>query len=81
MLIASWLIILELQNLMCGLPDVSHVDCLGAVPVATVLVFCACRCRTVSVVASSGLMITCGAVLWVYVLAWSGGTIFGTCYL
>ncbi len=39
MLIASWLMILELWNLMCGSPDVSHVAQLGAVPVATVLVF------------------------------------------
>jgi hypothetical protein len=78
MLIASWLIILELWNLMCGLPDVNLVDRLGAMPVATVLVFHACRCGTVSVIALGGvLMIMCDAALWVCVLAWSGGAILG----
>jgi hypothetical protein len=78
MSIASWLMILELRNLMCRSPDVSHVDCLGAVPVATVLVFHACRCGTVRVVPLGGMsLITCGAVLWVCVLAQSGGAILG----
>jgi hypothetical protein len=78
MLIASWVIILELRNLMFGLPDVSLVDRLGAMPVATILVFCACRCGTVSDLASGGvLLIMCGAVLWVCVLARSGGAILG----
>jgi hypothetical protein len=78
MLIASWLIILELWNLTCGLPAVSLVDHLGAMPVVTALVFRACRCGTVSVVASGGVsLITCGAAFWVCVLAWSGGTISG----
>jgi hypothetical protein len=76
MLIACWLIILELRNLMCGLPDVSLVDPLGTIPVATVLVFHACRCGTVSVIASGGMsLIACVAALWVCVLAWSGGAI------
>ncbi len=71
--------ILELRNPMCGLPDVSCVDCLGAVPMSTVLVFCACRCGTVSVVALGGmLLITCGAALWVSLLAQSGGAILGS---
>ncbi len=70
--------ILELQNLMHGLPDVSRIDCLGTVPVATVLVSRACRCGTMTVVAlGSMLLITCGAALWVCVLAWSGGVILG----
>ncbi len=78
MLITSWLIILELWNLTCGLPAVSLVDCLGAMPVVAILVFHACRCGTVSVVASGGvLLIKCGAALWVCVLAWSGGVISG----
>ena len=78
MLIASWLITLELRNMMCGLPAVSLVDCLGAMLVVTILVFRACRCGTVSVVASGGmLLITCGTALWICVLAWSGGAILG----
>ena len=78
MLITSWLIILELRNLMFGLPDVSLVDRLGAMPVVTMLVFRASRCRYVSVVVSGGvLLITCGAALWVCVLARSGGAISG----
>ncbi len=44
MLIASWLIILKLQNLTCWLPAVNLVDHLDAMPVVTVLVFHACRC-------------------------------------
>ena len=70
--------LLELRNLMCGSPDVSRVDCVGAMPVATVLVFSACSCGTVSVIASGGvLLIMCGAALWVCVLARSGGMISG----
>jgi hypothetical protein len=46
--------------------------------VVTILVFRACRCGTVSVVASGGmLLITCGAALRVCVLAWSSGAILG----
>jgi hypothetical protein len=68
--------ILELRKQMCGLPDVSCVDCLGAVPVATLLVFRSCYCGTLSVVAAGGLLlITCGAANGVCVLAWSGGAI------
>ena len=75
MLIASWLIILELQNLMCGLPAVSLVERLGFMLVVTV-VFRACRCGTVGIVASGCLsVITCGAALWVCMLAWIGGAI------
>ncbi len=49
---------------MCGLPDVSLIDCLVAMPVATILVFCAYRCETVSAVAYGGVsLITCGAAL------------------
>ena len=78
MLIAYWLIIPELRNLICGSPAVSLIDCLGAMLVVTVLVSSACRCGTVSVIASGGmLLITCGAALWVCVLAWSGGAILG----
>ncbi len=78
MLIASWLIILELQNLMCGLPAVSLVERLGNILVATFLVFCAGRCGTMSVVATGCmLMFTCGAALWVCVLAQIGGAMSG----
>jgi hypothetical protein len=78
MLIASWLIILELWNLMCGLPAVSLVEPLGSMLVVTFLVFRAGRCGTMSVVASGCVsVITCGAALWVRVLAWIGGTILG----
>jgi hypothetical protein len=78
MLIASWLTILELRNLMCGLPAVSLVECLGSMLVVTVLVFRASRCGTMSVVASGCMsVITCGAALWVCVLAWIGGTVLG----
>jgi len=38
MLIASWLIILELRNLMCGLPAVILVERLGSMLVVTVLI-------------------------------------------
>ncbi len=70
--------ILELRNLMCGLPDVSCVDHLGAMSVATVLVFDACRCGIVSIVATGGmLLITCGAASGVCMLAQSGGAILG----
>ncbi len=78
MLIASWLIILELQNWMCGSQAVSLVDPLGAMLVVTILAFHACMCGTVSIVASGGVsLITCGAALWGCVLAWSGGAISG----
>jgi hypothetical protein len=63
---------------MCGLPDVSLVDCLGTMPMATVLVFHACRCGAVSIVASTGvLLLTRAAALWICVLAWRGGAILG----
>ncbi len=78
MLITSWLMILEVQNRMCGSPDVSCIDHLGAVSVATVLVFRACSCGTASIIAMcSMLLITCGAASWVCMLAWSGGVILG----
>jgi hypothetical protein len=78
MLIASWLIILELWNLMCGLPAVSLVEHLGSMLVVTVLVFHASRCGTMSIVASGCVsVITCGAVLWVCVLTRIGGAILG----
>ncbi len=77
-MIASWLIILKLRNLMCGLPYVSLIDCLITTPEATILVFGACRCGTVSAVPSIGMpLITCGAALCVFVLAWRGGAILG----
>ncbi len=77
-LIASLLMIIELWKWMCGSPDVSHIDCLGAMSVATVLVFRACCCGTLSLVATGGvLLIMCGAVNKVCVLAWSGGAISG----
>jgi hypothetical protein len=63
---------------MCGSPAVSLVERLGFMLVVTVLVFCACRCGTVGVIASSCvLVIMCGAALWVFVLARIGGTILG----
>ncbi len=63
---------------MCGSPAVSLVECLGFMLVATVLVFRACRCGTVDVVASDCMsVIMCGAALWVCVLAWIGGAILG----
>ena len=37
-LIAAWLIILELRNLMCGLPAVILVERLGSMLVVTVLI-------------------------------------------
>ncbi len=78
MLIDSWLIILDLRNLINESPDESHVECLGFMLVITVLVFRDGRCGTMSIVASGGvLVITCGALLWVCVLAWVGGTILG----
>ncbi len=78
MLIASWVIILELQNLMCGLPAVSVVERLGSMLVVTILDFRAGRCGTMSVIVSGYmLVITCGAALWVSVLAWIGGAILG----
>ncbi len=68
--------ILELWNQMCGSPDVSPVEHLGAVSVATVLVFRACICGAMSVIAVGGmLLIMCGAASGVCVLAWSGGAI------
>ncbi len=78
MLMASRLMIHELWNRMCGSPDVSCVDCLGAVSVATIFVYHACSCGTMSVVAGGGIsLITCGAASGVCVLAWSGGVILG----
>jgi hypothetical protein len=70
--------VLELRKRMCGLPDMSHVDRLGALSVATFLVFCACNCGTVSIVATGGmLLIMCDAASRVCVLARSGGAISG----
>jgi hypothetical protein len=56
----------------------SCVDRLGAVSVATILVFRACSCGTMSVVAMGGvLLIMCDAASRVCVLALSGGAILG----
>ncbi len=63
---------------MCGLPAVSLVDRLGAMLVVTDLVFHACMCGTVSIVASGDVsLITCSAAFWNCVLAWSGGVSLG----
>ncbi len=63
---------------MCKLSDVSRVDHLGAVSVATVLVLRACCCRTLIVIAMGDmLLIMCGAANGVCVLARSGGAISG----
>jgi hypothetical protein len=64
MLIVFWLIILESWNLMCGLPAVSLVECLGSMLVVTVLVFRDGQWGTMSIVVAVGmLVITCGAAL------------------
>ncbi len=57
-------------------PDVSCVDSLGTMSVAIILVFHACSCGTVSVIAAGSVsLIMCGAASGVCVLAWSGGAI------
>ena len=77
-MIASWLMILELRERMCGLPDVSHVDRLGTMSVATILVFCACYCGTLRIVAAGSVsLIKCSAANGVCVLAQSFGAISG----